>query len=102
VNCTPLLERVSCQEVIIDVGKCSLPYDIETPTLHHEFSHSPSLPLIEDDMESQQYSCRSQLEPPSNPFDLNNSKSETNGLIHYNIKNNDYIILIDIWIDEVC
>jgi len=52
-------------------------------------------------MESQQYSCIFQLEPPSKSL-LIYLISEINGLEYTYNEKNDCINLIDIWMDEIC
>jgi hypothetical protein len=74
---SPLHEKVKCERVVIDV-EYSFPCVLESLHMTHECPHppclpltyecSPSLPLTKRSMGSQPFPCRSQLEPPSQPF----------------------------------
>jgi hypothetical protein len=61
--------------------------------LTHEYSSS--FPLTKGDFDIQPFS---QLEPPYKPLFLDDLTSEVSRLTHYV----DYIIPIDLWMEEVC
>jgi len=105
------MQRLSVKKVVTDVEH-SFSFVLEILALTHECPHPPlltltyeccpSLPLIKRSVKNQPFSCRSQLESPSKTIFLNDFTGKVNGLTHLYDERNDYIIPIDIWMEEIC